>query len=92
MRLRLGSENTHRLDSIVLLLLFGLFLFGSPFTLLVGGNRSGLVSAVPVVAESACKSLCTNVGNGGTRFAGNDQDWLGQDGRVTPSTDDGGKS
>ena len=32
MRLRLGSENTHRLDSIVLLLLFGLFLFGSPFT------------------------------------------------------------
>jgi hypothetical protein len=28
----LGSENSHRLDSVVLLLLFGLFVFGSPFT------------------------------------------------------------
>jgi hypothetical protein len=29
---RLGPDNSHRLDSVVLLLLFGLFLFFSPFT------------------------------------------------------------
>lgn len=30
--MRLGPNNSHRLDSVVLLLLFGLFLFFSPFT------------------------------------------------------------
>lgn len=30
--MRLGPDNNHRLDSVVLLLLFGLFLFFSPFT------------------------------------------------------------
>jgi hypothetical protein len=30
--MRPGSEKSYRLDSIVLLLLLGVFLFGSPFT------------------------------------------------------------
>jgi hypothetical protein len=30
--MRPGAENSHRLDSIVVLLLFGVFVFGSPFT------------------------------------------------------------
>jgi hypothetical protein len=30
--MRPGSENSYRLDSIVLLVLLGVFVFGSPFT------------------------------------------------------------
>ena len=30
--MRLGPENSRRLDSVILLLLFGLFVFASPFT------------------------------------------------------------
>lgn len=38
--MRPGAENSHRLDSIVLLLLLGVFVFGSPFTFWWAGQTS----------------------------------------------------